>query len=145
MYLVFETFICKPMSSAAPTILSTAISRDLMSLVIVWRSSAYPRICRALLYIVPVVSLLAARIIISKQMFTLSNPFCCYEEFWFSPSILTSDLVSAKVRLHILTSFAGIPNTYIAERILSLLMLSNACLKSIKRWCVSILNSPEFV
>ena len=32
----------------------------------------------------------------------------------FSSSTLTSDFVSAKVSLHILTSFAVIPNTYIA-------------------------------
>ena len=35
---------------------------------------------------------------------------------YFSPSTLTSDLVSAKVSLHILTRFAGIPNAYIAVR-----------------------------
>ena len=70
IYLVLEIFNCKPMSFAAPTILSTAVSRDLMPLVIISRSSAYPRICRALLYIVPEVSMLAARIIILRKCWT---------------------------------------------------------------------------
>ena len=153
IYLVLEIFNCKHMSSAAPSILSTAESRYLMTLVIISRSSAYSyRICRALLYIVPVISMLAARIIISKQMLNRShdrpssylNPFVVMNGSDFSPSTLTSDLVSAKANLHILTIFAGIPNTYIAERSLSLLMLSYACLKSIKRWFVSILNSCVF-
>ena len=135
IYLVLEIFICNPLSSAALTILP-----------------AYPRICRALLYIVPVVCMLATRIIISKQMLNKShdrpspclNPLVVMNGSDFSPSTLTSDLVSAKVSKHILTSFAGIPNAYIAVRSLSLLMLSYACLKSIKRWCVSIMNSCVF-
>ena len=43
------------------------------------------------------------------------NPFVVMKGSDFSPSTLTSD----KVSLHVLTSYAGIPNAYIAERFCS--------------------------
>ena len=94
------------MSSAAPTILTTAVSRDLMSL-------DHPHTPGSLLYIVAVVAMLGSRIIISKQMLNRSpdrpspclNPFVIMKGSDFSPSTLTSDFVSAKVSLLILTRY----------------------------------------